>query len=461
VLVQVADEVLGELAEQGTIMQASAFIEQPKTIFSLSSGMGRAGVAVIRISGPDAGAALVGLAGRLPSPRLATLMRLRDADGGALDKALVLYFPEGASFTGEETAELHIHGGRAVIQAVLGALGRMRGLRHAEPGEFTRRAFANGRLDLPQVEALGSLIDADTERQRRQALHGLSGALGQSAADWRELLLEAKAIVAAAIDFADEGDVGESAIAGIRAPLDRLATGLRAALAAAENGRIVAEGFRVALIGAPNAGKSTLLNRLAGSEIAIVTEHAGTTRDVLEARLDIDGYAVILMDTAGLRDTADPVERIGVERARHAAAAADLVLLLDDGASGPIVVLGSAGGLIRVRTKSDLLGDCSSDCDIAISSRTGEGIDSLLKLLSARLSAIDASEPAIITHARQRASAEVALGHVLKAAECSFEAIEFLAEHLNDAERALAELLGVIGVEETLGAVFSRFCIGK
>ena len=436
--------------------------ERPQTIFSLSSGRGRAGVAVIRVSGPKADAALESLGGRLPPARLATVMTLRDGAGAPIDQALVLRFAAGASFTGEPTVELQLHGGRAVVRAALDALAMVPGLRLAEPGEFTRRALENGRLDLAQAEALADLIDADTERQRRQALHGAGGALGREVARWRDLLLEAKALAAAAIDFSDEDGVDEAATEALRPVLARLRAELERALASARRGRIVAEGFRVAIIGPPNAGKSTLLNALAGSEIAIVTDQAGTTRDILESRIDLDGYEIVLQDTAGLRDATDPAERIGVERARRAAAEADLVLALDH---GPDAVWEFAGiqRSIRVRTKTDLDGRPLSGHDIALSVRNGEGLDSLLERIRQSVEDVapDFGEAATITNLRQTAAVSLALDHLVKSQGLAAIDLDFIAEHLNDADRALAGIVGAIGIEETLGAVFSRFCIGK
>ncbi len=406
-------------------MSSMEQFRSPQTIFALSSGPGPAGVAVIRISGPLAGSALIALSGRLPPARLARLATLRDASGDVLDEALVLHFPAGASFTGEETAELQVHGGRAVVRAVLDALAAMPGLRFAERGEFARRAFENGRLDLPQVESLAALVAAETEQQRRQALRGVSGALGRAVAQWRGLLLEARALVAATIDFSDEGDT-DGVEQAIRDPLVQLRQALATALASAERGRIVADGFRIAIVGRPNTGKSTLLNRLAGSEVAIVTEHAGTTRDVIEVRLDIGGYAVVLQDTAGLRDTSDPVERIGIERTHETAARADMVLWLDETGSFDGVHPAPDVPTIRIRTKSDVAGDAAPVDALAISARSGDGIDSLLKRISNQLEQLGPPEDPLIVQDRQRKAVVSALQSVEAALAEPLERIEFI-----------------------------------
>ncbi|MCA3563969.1 MAG: tRNA uridine-5-carboxymethylaminomethyl(34) synthesis GTPase MnmE [Methylocystis sp.] len=436
-----------------------------ETVFSLSSGKGKAGIAVIRISGPLAGTALLALAGALPPLRQATLMTLRRPGSDViLDRALVLLFARDRSFTGEPVAELHVHGGPAVVRSVLGALAEVPGLRMAVPGEFTRQALGNGRIDLGQVEALADLIDAETERQRMQALSGLAGMLGAAVRDWRSLLLEAKAMVAADIDFSDEGDVADQGLRGIDSLLQRLESGLEGALRTADRGRMLVDGFRVAIIGPPNAGKSTLLNALARRDVAIVSEHAGTTRDVLEVKLDIDGYAVILADTAGLRETSDPVERMGIERARTSASKADLVLLLDDGESEPPDADSLTAPSIRVRTKIDRkaagpLHDIS--CRIHLSAHTGEGLDSLTEQILLAIREGDRGEPSLLVHERQRQGVERALAAVQGAQREAVRGVEFLDHHLQRADDALKEVIGLIGVEEVLGAVFSRFCIGK
>jgi tRNA modification GTPase len=435
------------------------------TIYSLSSGAGRAGVAVIRISGLLADGALMSLCGRLPSYRLATLMTISDpVTGHRLDQGLVLRFAEGHSFTGEASCELQVHGGRAVVQAVLKTLSEMRGFRLSQPGEFTRRAMENGRLDLTQVEALADLIDADTEAQRRQALKSLEGALGREVMSWRRLIRDIKSLIAAEIDFSDEGDVADNFSTQIDSLLKQLHHQLQLALTTADSGRIIAEGFRVALIGPPNAGKSSLLNALAGSEVAIVTEFAGTTRDILEVRLDIEGYAVTLIDTAGIRDAIDPVEKIGVSRARFAASRSDLILILEDATDVHFPVPDETRDVqsIRIRSKSDLKTPSPDDDALHLSAVSGEGLAALRAAIAGviRVSTVQA-ETVLIARERQRVMIERALNHCLNAQKSLSHGIEFVDESVRAIDQALAELLGEVGIEEVLGDIFSRFCVGK
>ena len=306
---------------------------QRDTIFALSSGRGPAAIAVVRISGSGAGEALKRLTGKLPAPREAALARVRDpASGEAIDQALILWFPAPASETGEDTAELQLHGGRAVIAATLAALARLPGLRPAEAGEFTRRAFENGKLDLTAVEGLADLVAAETQGQRRQALRQLQGALGNRAEAWRQRLIQALALVEARIDFSDEADVPEDLLGPALAIARELSGEIALALADGSRGERLREGLTVAIAGPPNAGKSTLLNRLAKREAAIVSPYAGTTRDVIEVHLDLGGWPVTLLDTAGIRESEDPVEMEGVRRARERAVGADLVLWVVDAA---------------------------------------------------------------------------------------------------------------------------------
>src|SRR3954468_2272493 len=310
----------------------SSMNQAADTIFALSSGRPPAAIAVVRVSGPQAGAALRALIGKTPAPRQAALARVRDPHSrDIIDEALALWFPGPRSETGEDTAELQLHGGRAVVAAVLAALGKLDGFRLAEAGEFTRRAFENGRLDLTQVEALADLVFAETQAQRRQAFQQLRGLLGDRAEAWRRQVIEAQALVEAGIDFSDEADVPKDLVSRAMQIVRPLMAEITQALAGADRGERLREGLWVAIAGPPNAGKSTLLNRIARREAAIVSPYAGTTRDVIEVNLDLDGYPVNLLDTAGIRESAeDPIEREGMRRAREAAGRADLVLWLVD-----------------------------------------------------------------------------------------------------------------------------------
>lgn len=429
------------------------------TIFALASARGKSGVAVIRVSGPDAVAAARALVGDLPEARMAGLRKLR-LDGEILDEALVLRFAGGASFTGEDVVEFHIHGSLATTTAVLRALAAQPGLRLAEPGEFTRRALENGRLDLTQVEGLADLIDAETEAQRRQALRVLSGRIGERTEGWRARLVRAAALIEATIDFADEDvpvDVAPEVselIAGVAGELAQEVRGFGAS-------EVIRDGFEVAIVGRPNAGKSTLLNALAGREAAITSEVAGTTRDVIEVRMDIGGFAVTLLDTAGLRDTDDLVEGIGVRRALERAELADLRVFLGDGDDVPL--LEPRYGDIVLRGKADLVTELPFDASLAVSGKTGAGLDVLVAEIGARVSEKAAGAGAI-TRERHRAAVLRALEALESAAvhvKAGPESSEFAAEDLRTAARALDALLGRIDVEDLLDEIFVRFCIGK
>ncbi len=324
-----------------------------QTIFALSSGRPPSAIAMVRVSGPQAGLVLTTLAGKLPAPRQASRRLLRDGAGQPIDDAVVLWFPGPGTATGEDVAEFHVHGGRAVLAALLAAISLIPNTRAAEPGEFTRRAFENGKLDLTEAEGLDDLIHADTDRQRRQALRQLQGLLGNRARDWRERIIEASALIEAGIDFSDEGDVP----AELRAPavkaIKALHDEITKVLAAQGHSERLRDGLVVAIAGEPNVGKSTLMNQLARREVAIVSPHAGTTRDVIEVQLDLDGYPVTVIDTAGIRETDDPVEQEGVRRARARAEDADLVLWLVEGERA---VDPSGGQVWIVRNKIDLGG---------------------------------------------------------------------------------------------------------
>ncbi|WP_225010048.1 MULTISPECIES: tRNA uridine-5-carboxymethylaminomethyl(34) synthesis GTPase MnmE [Novosphingobium] len=429
------------------------------TIFALSSGAPPAAIAVLRISGPAAGEALRALAGRLPAPRRASLAMLRDPESGdLLDRTLVFWLPGPATATGEDSAELHLHGGRAVVAAVEAALARLAGLRRAEPGEFTRRAFANGRMDLAEAEGLADLLSAETELQRRTAQAMASGALSRAVNDWRERLLALSARLEAALDFSDEDDVGEGG-ALLPAGFAPACAGLAADIAqwlARPRAEPLREGFRVVLAGPPNAGKSTLFNVLVEAEAAITAPEAGTTRDVLTRSVALDGVPFTFADTAGLRDEgAGHVERIGIERALAEAAQADLVLWLGPEGQGP-----STTPLWEIDAQADRADVARKAApDHRLSARTGEGLAALRAALVTHARAAMPKPGEAALNARQHGL----LGQVADAlARAPGEGDPLLAaEHLRLARRALDALVGRTGTEDMLDALFGRFCIGK
>ncbi|MES2333663.1 MAG: tRNA uridine-5-carboxymethylaminomethyl(34) synthesis GTPase MnmE [Pseudomonadota bacterium] len=426
------------------------------TIYALATARGRSGLAVVRVSGQAAFAAGLALCGALPAARVAGLRRLTWG-GELLDEALVLSFAEGASFTGEAVVELHCHGGPAVVGAVLRALSEQPGLRLAEPGEFTRRALENGVLDLAQVEGLADLIDAETEAQRRQAVRVLSGSVGQKVESWRRDLIRAGALLEATIDFADE-DVPVDVSPEVLSLIDRLLTDLGREAAGVTAAERIRDGFEVAIVGAPNAGKSTLLNQLAGREAAITSEIAGTTRDVIEVRMEIAGLPVTFLDTAGLRDTGDPLEQAGIDRALARAEAADLRLFLTDGLEVPR--LGPVGDDIVVLSKADTRPGSDRP---AVSGRTGQGVPELMARIGAILQDRVGSAGALVRE-RHRVAVTAAIAAL---AESRAEVVrpdsrvELAAEHLRQAVRALDALVGRVDVDDLLGEIFASFCIGK
>jgi tRNA modification GTPase len=447
------------------------------TIFALSSGAGRAGVAVIRISGPAAGAAARDLTrGELPEPRRAALVALHDPESGALlDKVLVLWFPAPHSFTGEDVAELHVHGGPAVIAAVLAALGQL-GLEPAAPGEFTRRAFEHGKLDLTEVEGLADLISAETEAQRRQAVRQMDGALGELYEGWRARLTRALAHLEADIDFPDEDMPGGVAEA-VRPDLSRLRGEIAVHLARGPEGQRLREGLRVALVGPPNAGKSTLVNALARRDVAIVSETAGTTRDIIEVHLDIGGWPVTVADMAGMRDAAEDIEAEGVRRARQRAKNADLrigLLAADGGDDAPAILDLLGPEDVLAVNKIDLdphwrqsrlvedLPEVWRKGLIGISARSGEGLPRLEESLCARFGAAKApAESPVWTRERHRLALEQALAALDRALAADPAMPELGAEDVRLALRALGRITGRVDVEDILDMVFRDFCIGK
>ena len=425
------------------------------TIFALATANGKAGVAVVRVSGPDAFSAAEALAGDIPAPRRAALRKLRDPSGAVLDEALVLYFASGASFTGEPVVEFHLHGSVAILRSVLRVLADLPGFRMADPGEFTRRALDHDRLDLTQVEALADLIEAETESQRVLAMTVFSGALGRMVEDWRAELIAAASLLEVTIDFADEEvpvDVSDDVRTGllrVRADLDRQLSGMSAA-------ERIRSGFEVAIVGRPNVGKSSLLNALAGRDAAITSEHAGTTRDVIEVRMEIAGLPVTLLETAGLREAEDPVERLGIARARDRAETADLlVFLLGEGDEPELEV--RPGDLIR-QSKADLSGDPQ-----AISSLTGQGIEQLLTDLGTTLSE-RVQRSSLATRERHRVAfleGRDCLDAALRLLDLGPERYDVASEEVRVAIRRLEALIGRVDVEKLLDHIFASFCLGK
>ena len=447
------------------------------TIFALASAQGRAGVAVIRVSGPDAAAALESLSGNVPPPRHAARARFRDPDSGeSLDDGLCLWFPAPASFTGEDVAEFHIHGGRAAIAAMVGALGRLPGLRPAEPGEFTRRGFENGKMDLTEAEALADLVDAETAAQRRQALRQLDGELGRLFEGWRGGLIRALAHLEAAIDFPEEG-LPDDLQDEINVYILGLIEELTQYLDDKRRGERLRDGVSIAILGAVNVGKSSLLNAFARRDAAIVSALAGTTRDVIEVHLDLGGYPVVVADTAGLRAVGDEVEREGVARALARAEVADLRLVVFDAGAAcadPAAVAlldGDGGAALAVLNKIDLL-DAAVPARVgghqalAISVRTGAGMAELLTAVEARVADLLAGAAGAamsLTRLRHRNAIEECLAALRRAAAgiAAAAAAELIAEDTRLAMRALGRITGRVDVEDVLDVIFREFCIGK
>jgi tRNA modification GTPase len=439
------------------------------TICALASGQPPAAICIIRLSGDR----IWKLAGALldcglPEPRRATLTRFRDEDGHLIDEGLVVFMPGPHSYTGEDTLELYLHGGSAVINHAISTLTGEPGVRLAEPGEFTRRAFEAGKIDLTEAEGVADIIEAETNAQKAQALRQLSGGLTQQYDQWRAELTGILALIEVAVDFPDEDDAPEETTAPVLRKLGALISDMEAALGDRGIGEKIRDGFRIAIIGAPNAGKSTLLNRLAGREAAIVTSLPGTTRDVIEIRRVMGGQIVWVSDTAGLRETEDEIEAEGVRRAQRVAAEADLRVFMVDGSAPDLSVLTSPYRLptdMVVVNKADAdLADNLPAHDFRISAKTGDGVETLERALSKFISARAASvEAPVITRARHRARLVEGLA-CLVAARDALElgtGAELAAEDVRMAIRHLGSVVGAVGVEDVLGAVFSEFCIGK
>ncbi len=426
------------------------------TIFAQATAMGRAGVSVVRVSGPLSHEICTQMVGSLPQPRATALRMVKGRDGSFIDQALIISFSGPESFTGEDVVELHLHGSIAIMRRVLEELGLFEGARLAEPGEFTRRALENGRLDLVQVEGLADLIEAETEAQRKQALRVLSGELGSKVDSWRMSLIRAAALLEATIDFSDEDvpiDVSDEVLELLGGVEKELLTEIEGTKAAER----IRTGFEVAIVGAPNVGKSTLLNRLSGREAAITSNIAGTTRDVIEVRMDLGGLAVTLLDTAGIRESTDEIETMGVELALRRAAQADLrVFLLEEGANPPFDPLNDD---IMLKAKADITGASYP----AVSGKSGSGVDQLLQNIEAVLEEL-ASGAGLATHARHSSAMKTARDCIIKTQELlkiGPDVYDISAAELRIGIRALEVLVGRIDAENLLDEIFASFCLGK
>jgi tRNA modification GTPase len=433
------------------------------SIYALSSGRLPSGVAVVRLSGPHTRSALVAMAGSVPPPRVMRFGVIRRPEGVLLDKGLAVFFPAPGSFTGEDSCEFHLHGGRAVVAAVLEAVGAVEGFRHAEPGEFSRRAFLNGKIDLTGAEALSDLVSAETEAQRRFALVNASGAQSELYRDWRLRIIQARAMIEAELDFSDQEDVPGSVSDVVWARMHATIDEIDRHISSYRRAEILRDGYKVVILGAPNAGKSSLLNALAGRDVAIVTDEPGTTRDLVEVTLDLDGIRTTIVDTAGIREAAGKVEAIGIARAIESAASADLVLELCD-LTDPAEGAAPGGGTDRIviGTKSDLLnGGTPAACDFVISTKTESGLAELLAEIGRRAAAaaggLSDVLPSRLRHVELLRQSMAAL----KEATRGDRPLELRAEDLRRAGDSLGRIAGNVDVEDLLDAIFSTFCIGK
>jgi tRNA modification GTPase len=436
------------------------------TIFAVASGTGKSGVSVIRISGPQAKHALDYLTSQPLEPRRASVRRLMTPDGGVIDEALCLWFPAPNSFTGEDCVEFHCHGALSITALMLETLGSLPDFRLALPGEFSRRAFDHGRMDLSEIEGLADLIDSETEQQRQQAIRQMTGSLGREIDRWRTDLISILSLFEAELDFSDEGDVGSGLIDEAERRLKRLRNELERSLASASHGERIRDGISILLAGPPNAGKSTLLNVLAKRDVAIVSAIPGTTRDLVEVRLDLGGFAVTLLDSAGLRDSSDVIEQEGVRRMLQRAETAEIVLWLYPPDKmdlvEPSVLSERASLVLPVATQIDRLADRPKG--LAVSALTGEGIPDLIEALTGKIRELSetSNEGAVLTRARHReAVSEARLSIDRALAALHGDGIELVVEDIRLAMRAIARVTGHVGVEDVLDQLFSQFCIGK
>lgn len=436
------------------------------SIVALSSGHLPSGVAIVRISGPHVRFALETIAGSVPNPRRAHYGPLRGAGGELIDHGLTLFFPGPNSFTGEDCGEFHVHGGKAVVSALLAAIGSLGGVRHAEAGEFTRRAFLNGRMDLLAAEALADLINSETEAQRQFAVLNAGGAQSELYRSWRQRLIHARAMIEAEMDFADEADVPGSVSDEVWHDVEMLVAEIERHIAGYGRAEMIRDGFDVVILGAPNAGKSSLLNALLRREAAIVTDEPGTTRDLVEAALDLDGVKIRVTDTAGLREPAGKVEAIGIARAREKARSADLILYLEDltGFGGSAEAQGQAP-VVAVGTKVDEFEGSPANLasyDVVISTRTGEGLDALLDLVGERArQAVGKRGEVLPSRLRHVELLKEATGHLRGALVADSRFLEIKAENLRLASDRIGKISGAVDVEDLLDVIFSQFCIGK
>ncbi len=428
------------------------------TIFALASAPGKSGVSVVRISGATISQICSSLTnGFVPEERKSSLRRIHGQDGTFIDEALLLRFGEERSYTGEEVLELHIHGSPAVLDALLKELSSFPGTRLAEPGEFTRRALENGRMDLSQVDGLADLINAETQSQKRQAERLFQGQLGDAVSLWRQELIAAAALMQASIDFADE-EIPDDLVPDIGRRIEKVRQSLESQLKGSSAAEIIRDGFEVAIVGAPNIGKSTLLNHLAGREAALTSSIAGTTRDVIEVRMNVAGYAVTFLDTAGVRESEDEIEAMGIRRGLQRAEAADLRLVLVEAGNAESPIAIREGDIVCVSKMDNPVPDV-----FGISGVTGHGVPELLALLTERLSKITVGS-SLITRGRHRSAIEAALDGLANAlAELKHEdaRLEIVAEEVRQATHKLDSMVGKIGVEDVLDEVFSNFCLGK